>query len=43
MARNHSGVMKPGKPILADKILGLGTQKPGQNSGPRPDFRYKLP
>ena len=41
MARNHSVVMKDGKPIIADKILALGREIPGQNAGPSPDFRYK--
>ena len=41
MARNHSGCMKHGKPIIADKIFGFGWQIPGQKSGPNPDFRYK--
>ena len=42
MGRNHSGVMKDDKPILADKILALERQIQGQNSGPNPEFRYKL-
>ena len=41
MARNHSGVMKDGKPIIADKMSGLGRQIQGQILGPSPDFRYK--
>ena len=43
MAKNHPVVIADDIPVLTINIMGLEWVFPGQNMGPKPGFRYKLP